>query len=135
MCDKEESSEAARLMHAECDDGGSSSVGRRQQQATLDFPPVGKKRAKNGHQRTAAVPVVPGGINVQSMSHARRLRELSDQLENSELRRLVLSGTAFHHAEVSVKDRALISAAYKWGHFVSMCHNELSHGCESTAHL
>ena len=58
---------------------------------------------------------------MQTMAHAKRLRALSNQLDNSELRRLVLSATAFHHAEVSMSDRDLIFQAYKRGDILCLC--------------
>lgn len=132
---RKKAEEAARLMHTECDDGSVygtvEGASRDQRRSSVLFPSAGR-----GHETRTDLTPKPGGINVQTLAHAKRLQDLSSRLENVELRRLVLSATAFHHAEMSISDRALISDAYKRGDILVLCcTSSLSMGINLPAHL
>ena len=123
--------EAAQLMHER------ASITR------TAFPqPGGNRRsassggARSGTNGSGQSSFISNSVHIVDRQHMERLKQLSSQLTHPVLRTQVQSGTAFHHAELTHKDRELIEKSFRSGDlFVMCCTSTMSMGVNLPAHL
>jgi replicative superfamily II helicase len=106
--------------------------------ATSFFPIPGARSRGGGGSGggSSSAPFKSKSKHIVDQEHEQRLNQLSMQLQNEKLKKMVRSGTAFHHAELSQHDRELVETNFKRGDILVMCcTSTMSMGVNLPAHL